>query len=220
MGQGPVDVTLQGRASAAGQSITVDLTKTYQTMDGFGFSTAFQRGNLITNMTDKVKQREILDLLFNTTTGAGMTIVRTGIGSSPDSSSDHMNSFAPKNPGGPKATPNYQWDGKDSGQLFICQEAVKYGVKTFYGDAWSPPGYMKVGTTLCLRAALQKADRIVQTNGIENNGGSLCGVPGATCSSGDWRQAYADYLVQYAKYYAAAGVNITHLGPMNEPEYR
>jgi O-glycosyl hydrolase len=182
-------------------TITVDLTKTYQTIDGFGFSTAFQRANLITNMKDATKQRYLLDLLFNTTTGAGFTIIRTGIGSSPDSSSDHMNTFAPKNPGGPKATPNYIWDGKDSGQLFVAQEAANtYGVKTFYADAWSAPGYMK-------------------TNNNEANGGTLCGVPGASCSSGDWRQAYANYLVAYVNFYAQAGVKISHLGFLNEPEF-
>lgn len=111
-------------------TVTVDLSKTYQTMDGFGFSVAFQRANLITNLSDKTKQRELLDLLFNRTSGAGFTILRVGIGSSPDSSSDHMNTFAPKNPGGPKAAPQYQWDGKDSGQLWVAQEAVNtYGVK-------------------------------------------------------------------------------------------
>ncbi|KAI1212461.1 uncharacterized protein F4807DRAFT_457956 [Annulohypoxylon truncatum] len=54
----------------AGSTITVDLSKTYQTIDGFGCSFAFQRANLITNMSDKTKQRELLDLLFNTTSGA------------------------------------------------------------------------------------------------------------------------------------------------------
>ncbi|KAI0199607.1 glycoside hydrolase family 30 protein [Astrocystis sublimbata] len=180
-------------------TITVDLTKTYQTMDGFGCSFAFQRANLITNMSDKTKQRYLLDLLFNTTSGAGLSIVRNGIGSSPDSSSDHMNTFAPKNPGGPKAAPQYNWDGKDSGQLFVSQEAYNtYGVRMIYGDAWSAPGYMK-------------------TNNNENNGGTLCGVPGANCGSGDWRQAYADYLVQYVKYYGEAGVpvNRAYLAGMN-----
>ncbi|KAI1277625.1 glycoside hydrolase family 30 protein [Xylaria sp. FL0933] len=175
-------------------TITVDLTKTYQTMDGFGCSFAFQRANLITNMSDKTKQRYLLDLLFNTTSGAGLSIVRNGIGSSPDSSSDHMNTFAPTNPGGPKATPKYTWDGKDSGQLFVSQEAYNtYGVRQIYGDAWSAPGYMK-------------------TNNNENNGGTLCGVPGANCQSGDWRQAFADYLVQYVRYYAEAGVPVTRAG--------
>ena len=44
----------------------------------------------------------------------------------------------------------------------------------------------------------------------------MCGVPGASCKSGDWRQAYANYLVQYAKDYAAAGVPLTYVGPENE----
>jgi O-glycosyl hydrolase len=196
---GPAPAPVDPRQS--GSTVTVDLSKTYQTIDGFGFSTAFQRAKLITDMTDKTKQRQLLDLLFNTTTGAGLTIVRTGIGSSPDSSSDHMNTFAPTNPGGPKAAPKYQWDGKDSGQVFVAQEAAKtYGVRTFYADAWSAPGYMK-------------------TNGQDTNGGAICGVTGATCSSGDWRQAFADYLVAYVKFYAAAGVNITHLGFLNEPDF-
>ncbi|KAI0166238.1 glycoside hydrolase family 30 protein [Xylariaceae sp. FL1272] len=180
-------------------TITVDLTKTYQTMDGFGCSFAFQRANLITNMSDKTKQRNLLDLLFNTTSGAGLSIVRNGIGSSPDSSSDHMNTFAPKNPGGPSAMPH--WDGKDSGQVFVSQEAYNtYGVRQIYGDAWSAPGYMK-------------------TNNNENNGGTLCGVTGASCSSGDWKQAFANYLVQYVRYYADAGVPVTRLGFLNEPEF-
>ncbi|KAL2260338.1 hypothetical protein VTK26DRAFT_5667 [Humicola hyalothermophila] len=187
--------------SRQGNTITVDLSRTFQRMDGFGFSLAFQRANLITNMSDKTKQRELLDLLFNRTTGAGFTILRNGIGSTPNSNSDFMNTIAPNNPGGPNATPQYQWDGKDSGQLFIAQEAVgSYGVKTIYANAWSAPGYMK-------------------TNGRDTNGGTLCGLPGAGCSSGDWRQAYANYLVAYINLYKEAGVNISHLGFLNEPDY-
>jgi O-glycosyl hydrolase len=132
--------TLNGVAGAAletrqASTITVDLSKTYQRMDGFGFSLAFQRANLITNMADKTKQRELLDLLLNRTTGAGFSIIRNGIGSTPNSNSDFMNTIAPNNPGGPNATPKYEWDGKDSGQLFVSQEAVNsYGVKTIYAS--------------------------------------------------------------------------------------
>lgn len=116
-------------------TVTVDLSRTFQRMDGFGFSLAFQRANLITNMSDKTKQRELLDLLFNRTTGAGFSILRNGIGSTPNSNSDFMNTIAPNNPGGPKAAPQYQWDGKDSGQLFVSQEAFgTYGVRTIYAS--------------------------------------------------------------------------------------
>lgn len=59
----------------------------------------------------------------------------------------------------------------------------------------------------------------MKTNGLETGGGYLCGVTGRTCSSGDWRQAYANMLAQYVKYYQQEGVTITHLGFLNEPDY-
>jgi O-glycosyl hydrolase len=197
-------ITIPLLASAAPElysratTITVDTTKTYQTIDGFGFSEAFQRANLIVGLP-AAKQKNVLDILFNTTTGAGFSILRIGIGSSLDSSSDHMNTIEPKNPGGPSSTPTYVWDGKDSGQVFVAQQAAAYGVKTFYGNAWSAPAFMK-------------------TNNNENNGGYLCGVSGETCTSGDWKQAFANYLIAWSKYYASVGINITHLGFLNEPE--
>jgi len=166
---------LQHRQS--GTTITVDLTKTYQKIDGFGTSQAFQRAVQMSKLPE-AEQRRALDLLFSTTNGAGLSILRNGIGSSPDMSSDHMVSIAPKSPGSPDKPLNYTWDGSDNKQLWVSQEAVHtYGVKTIYADAWSAPGYMK-------------------TNGNDANGGTLCGLSGAKCSSGDWRQAYADYLVK------------------------
>lgn len=147
-------------ARQALQRVTVDLTKKYQTMDGFGFSGAFQRANLIVNL-QAPKQREVLDLLFNTTTGAGFSIVRNGIGSTPNSNNDYMNTILPKCPSTPAEVTTtysgYVWDGKDSGQLFLSQRAQEYGVNTFYADAWSAPGCMK-------------------TNNQDTNGGQLCGV--------------------------------------------
>ena len=179
--------------------ITVNLAQQYQTMDGFGTSEAFQRAVTIQRLSE-TEQRKALDLLFSMDKGAGLSILRNGIGSSPDMRDDHMVSIQPANPGGPKAAPKYVWDGSDNGQLWVSKEAAHtYGVKTFYANAWSAPGYMK-------------------TNGNDANGGSLCGVSGATCSSGDWKQAYADYLVQYIRYYAAENVSITHLGFLNEPD--
>lgn len=189
---------LQARQSRA--TININTGRTYQVIDGLGFSAAFQRANLIIDLSP-TKQKQVLDLLFNTTIGAGFSILRNGIGSSVDSRSDWMNTFLPTNPGSPTARPNYQWDGKDSGQLWLSQRAVEYGVETFYGNAWSAPGFMK-------------------TNNNDAGGGTLCGVPGANCGNrGDWRQAYADYLVQYIRFYAEAGVKVTHLGFLNEPDY-
>ncbi|KPI03819.1 glycoside hydrolase family 30 [Actinobacteria bacterium OK074] len=102
-------------------------------------------------------------------------------------------------PGGPTATPKYVWDHYDKGQVWLAQQAKAYGVNRFYADAWTAPGYMK-------------------TNGTDANGVTLCGLSGATCASGDWRTAYANYLVRYAKSYAQEGIAVTDLGFTNEPD--
>ncbi|AGP58059.1 glycoside hydrolase family 30 protein [Streptomyces rapamycinicus] len=171
---------------------TVDFGRHLQPIDGFGFSQAFQRADLMHGAQGLTPehQREVLDLLLNRATGAGLSILRLGIGSSSDEVYDHMKSIQPTDPGGPDAPPRYEWDGDDGGQVWLAKEARRYGVKRFYADAWSAPGYMK-------------------TNGTDAGGGTL---------KAEWRRAYADYLVQYAKFYRQEGVRITDLGFTNEPD--
>jgi O-glycosyl hydrolase len=72
-------------------------------------------------------------------------------------------------------------------------------VKIFATDARSALGYVK-------------------TNYDDINGDSLCGVTNTSCASGDWRQAYPDYIVEYLLYYKASGIKVTHVGFVNEPE--
>ena len=178
---------LETRQAPPTTALTVDLSKKYQAIDGFGFSEAFQRAYNIYNLPEP-KRAALVDLLFNTTTGAGFSILRNGIGSSPNTSLDWMNTIAPKAPASPDAPIEYSWDRKDAGQLWVSQQAVKYGVKTFYANAWAAPGWMK-------------------TNGVDSHGGFLCGTLGApkgTCTQ-DWRQGYADYLVKLVKFYAVSG---------------
>lgn len=50
-----------------------------------------------------------------------------------------------------------------------------------------------------------------------SQGGYLCGVTGTSC--GNWTQAYANYLTQYVKDYKSVGIDVTHLGFLNEPDY-
>lgn len=152
----PLAAAAGQHGSVARQStavVTVNLDQKYQTIDGFGCSEAFQRAVQMSKLS-AAKQQYVLDLLFSTTNGAGLSILRNGIGSSPDMSADHMVSIQPKSPGRPSSPPKYVWDGSDNKQLWVSQEAVKRGVKSIYADAWSAPGYMK-------------------TNNNDANGGSL-----------------------------------------------
>ncbi|HVU69100.1 MAG TPA: ricin-type beta-trefoil lectin domain protein, partial [Ktedonobacteraceae bacterium] len=160
---------------------------------GFGFSEAFGQANNVENASASVRQ-QALDDLFSTSTGAGFTILRNLL------PSDSGGTIEPNSPGNPNATPSYRALGDSGGQVWFAQQARTYGVTQLYGDAWSAPGYMK-------------------TNGSEANGGAVCGTPGASCGSGDWRQAYANYLTQYARDYASAGVPLTAIGAFNEPDF-
>lgn len=181
-------------AQVALAAINVNVGTTYQTMDGFGFSQAFGRANDLYNLPT-TQRSHALDLLFSPTAGAGFTILRNRIGSG--GSGD---SIEPTSPGSPSGTPKYVWDGSDSHQVWVSQQAKAYGVTRFYANAWSAPGFMK-------------------TNGKETNGGYLCGMTGESCSSGDWMQAYAEFLIQYIKYYSSVGIDYKYLGFLNEPDY-
>jgi glucuronoarabinoxylan endo-1,4-beta-xylanase len=172
-----------------------------QRIDGFGFSEAFQRSNILHGSLglSAGNQNRVLDLLFGTRDGAGFSILRNGIGSSSDDVYDHMQSIEPVSPGGPGAPPQWVWDGSDNSQVWLSKQAMRFGVRQIYADAWSAPGYMK-------------------TTGTDFGGGYLCGVPGETCASGDWRQAYANELAKYVQLYQDAGIRITDIGFLNEPE--
>lgn len=122
---------------AAQTAITVNVNTKYQQIDGFGFSQAFGRASQFQSANAST-QKQALDYLFSTTTGAGFSIIRNRIGSG--GSGD---SIEPNNPGSPSATPSYVWDNNDSGQVWFTKQAVSYGVKTIYADAWGAPGFMK-----------------------------------------------------------------------------
>lgn len=196
----------------AASTITVNGGVAHQVIDGFGASDAFGIGAAIRGTSGSsltaAQTQQIMDDLFSTSTGAGLTIVRNEIGASTTGSSgDNQPSIEPNAPSGPNATPTYVWNTSnthlDNDQVWFSQTAKGYAVTQFYADAWSAPQFMK-------------------TNGSLLNGGFLCGETGSgatTCSSGDWRQAYANYLTQYAIFYSQAGVPLSYIGYINEADF-
>lgn len=85
-------------AAFAASPITVRVSDKirYQTYDGTGISEAFQR-SLVLHLLDPPTRNAALDLLF-TDKGAGMTILRNGLGSSPTDPFDLMKSICPVAP--------------------------------------------------------------------------------------------------------------------------
>lgn len=145
-------VLLASLGAPAAAQVTVSTGSPLQRIDGFGFSQAFGRAKQFENSTAAAIQSQALEYLFNTTTGAGFSIIRNRIGSGGTG-----DSIEPTSPGSPSATPTYVWDDDDSGQVWFSQQAVSYGVRTIYADAWSAPGFMK-------------------TSGNEATPGYLCGT--------------------------------------------
>ena len=182
-------------AGATGRAIvTIDATEQYQRIAGFGVSEGFGQAKALMNAPASVR-KQVLSLLYSPTRGAGLTILRNEI------SADTGFTIEPKPPRSPAAKPSYltlaEVD-RDQGQLWFAEQIkADYGVTNVFADAWSAPAFMK-------------------TNDSAVRGGTVCGVPGASCESGDWRRAYADYLAQYAKDYAAAGIPLSYVGPENE----
>jgi O-glycosyl hydrolase len=180
--------------TAGAPTVTVNGATTYQRITGFGASEAFGQAETLQNQPAAIQQ-QVLNLLYGTSSGAGLTMLRNEI------SADQGTTIEPTAPSSPSAKPAYlplSAIADDGGQLWWAQTIKhEYGVTEDFADAWSAPAFMK-------------------TNDSVDNGGTLCGVPGATCASGDWRQAYANYLAQYAKDYAQTGVPLSYVGPENE----
>jgi O-glycosyl hydrolase len=183
-------VVAQAGPALAASTATINAATTFQTITGFGASEGFGQATTIMNAGSTTQQQALNDL-FSPTSGAGLTMLRNEI------PSDSGGTIEPTAPSSPTATPTYRALGTDEGQEWLSKQAQGLGVNEFFADAWGAPPFMK-------------------TNNSDTGGGTLCGVPGATCSSGDWRQAYANYLVQYAKDYQADGVNLAYIGFENE----
>ncbi len=190
-GGGSPGLSRTGSSSTA--TVTVNAAEQYQPITGFGVSEGFGQAKTLRSAPASVQTR-VLSWLYSPTRGAGLTILRNEI------SADKGFTIEPRARRSPNAKPSYLTLAAvedDQGQLWFAKQIkADYGASVF-ADAWSAPGFMK-------------------TNGSAINGGTVCGVPGASCTSGDWRQAYANYLVQYAKDYAAAGVPLSYVGPENE----
>ena len=109
---GAVIAVAQQPASAA-STVSVNGGTTYQTIDGFGVSEAFGQADSIRNL-GSTAQKQALDLLFNTTSGAGFSILRSLIPSD-------ANSIEPNAPASPSATPNVSPPRAHTGTTFAAR---------------------------------------------------------------------------------------------------
>ena len=171
-------------------TINIDASQQYQKMIGGGCSGAFGAA-CTTNTLSAADQATVVKTLFDENIGA-LSILRNLIGSSAGAT------ILPTCPATPAGPFNFTFPtNNDSCQLSLAQTALRYNPNLYlYADAWSAPGCFK-------------------TTGSEAGGGYICGVRRSNCTY-DWREAYANYLIEYVRLYQQRGINVSLLGAYNE----
>lgn len=118
---GTVSAGTVSAGAPAAADITVSLGQRDQVINGFGFAEAF-RESVITALP-AAEQQQLGALLFDPTTGAGMSIVRFGLSGATEA-------------------------GDAADQVWLGDLAEEYGVHQFYADAWSAPAEMKTNQSV------------------------------------------------------------------------
>src|SRR5207253_7040503 len=112
-----------------------------QRIDGFGVSTGEGAGRWFAGEPSSARSH-LLNLLFSTKNGAGLSIVRIEIGAGGSSA---VPTIEPK-----RGTFNWarRVVARDGGQALVLRGARLLGVKQVLATAWSPPGWMKSNHTV------------------------------------------------------------------------
>ncbi|WP_051865616.1 discoidin domain-containing protein [Streptomyces griseus] len=176
-------------ASTSTKTITVDTTRKYQQMTGFGASFTDSSAWLVgTKLTTKQRNALMRDL-FSRSDGIGLSFLRQPMGAT-DFTVNGNYSYDDMPTGGSDPTlANFSIDQDRSYTIPLLKQARKLNPQlTVMATPWSPPGWMKTGDTM--------------------NGGQI--KPAAY-------QQLADYFAKFLKAYKAAGVPVRYVTPQNEP---
>lgn len=128
----------------AASTVTVGWNTVYQSIDGFGVSEAFHQSTNIA-LLGETKQKEIYDLLFSTTQGAGFSIFRSILG---DGGTWGNATDGPNKTMQPSEN-TWDWKEANDDQIpMIKAIQAEYGIKNIQYTAWSPPAWMKTSDSV------------------------------------------------------------------------
>jgi len=170
--------------------ITVDTTSRFQSVDGFGYTLTTGSATLINNLSPSIKA-DLLQELFSTTNGIGISYLRISIGASDLSAEVYSYNDMPAGQTDPTLA-NFSLNSEKAGgtgliplmkEILAINPAIK-----ILGTPWSAPVWMK-------------------DNG-SSVGGSL---------KPEYYDVYAQYLVKYIQGMKAEGITIDAITPQNEP---
>jgi len=178
------------RESVINSTITIDTTKQYQSINGFGYALTGGSAMLINTKLNPVQRDSLLNELFTTKgNGIGISYIRISVGAS--DLDDHVFSYDDQPAGKTDPTLAKFSLAPDQTHLIPVLKqiiALQPDIKIM-ASPWSSPVWMK-------------------TNGLAK-GGSL---------KSEYYSTYANYLTKYIQEMAKEGITIEALTIQNEPE--
>lgn len=173
----------------SGNVINIDPTKTFQSIDGFGYSLTGGSAFLLYKKLSPSQREAILRELFLSDTGIGVSYLRISVGASDLDSRVFSYNDLPAGESDPtldkfSIEPDRQWLIPVLKEIIALRPAIK-----IMASPWSPPVWMKTN---------QRA-----------KGGSL---------KPEHYGTYARYLTRYVQAMAGEGIHIDAVTLQNEPE--
>jgi glucosylceramidase len=171
-------------------TVSINPSKTYQQMEGFGASLTDSSAWLLFNKLDGPQRKEILQKLFDPVRGIGLSFIRQPMGASDFALSDYSYDDLPEGQTDPDL--NQFSIAHDHAYIIpVLREALAInGRLKIVATPWSAPGWMKTSGSLI--------------------DGHL--LPARYAS-------FARYFVKFVQSYEAAGVPIYAVTMQNEPLY-
>ncbi len=176
------------------ETVTVDATRTFQTMTGFGGSINDSSAyNLYT--LPPSERDQVMHMLFDPTTGDGLDFLRQPIGASDMVSGGQDYTYDDVPAGQTDYLQQHFSIAHDQAEILpLLREAQAINPHlTIMATPWSPPAWMKTNGSLI-------AGRLIDDPRIYFS--------------------YALYLLKFLKAYRAAGVDVRYLTVQNEPQNR
>jgi glucosylceramidase len=168
--------------------ITIDSTKQFQTMDGFGYALTGGSAMLLHTKLTKAQRDSLFKELFHST-GIGISYLRVSIGASDLDEFVFSYDDLPKGKTDPTLS-NFNLSYDTLHLIPILKEilSINPSIKLM-GSPWSPPVWMKTNQ--------------------DAKGGSL---------KSEFYEAYANYFVNYILAMAKEGISLDAITLQNEPE--
>jgi glucosylceramidase len=183
-------------ADAGTNTIVVDATQQYQTIDGFGAAFTDSAAHLLNEVANKSQAGTAMNNLFTRSgTGIGLSLMRTPMGASDIARSVYSYDDQPVGSTDlPLTDFSIAHDQTDIIPIILSAKTLNPQMKVL-ATPWSPPGWMKDPSSMSPVSIL--GGTLLMTNANET--------------------AFANYFVKYIQAYQAAGVPIDYLTIQNEP---